>query len=84
MRVFERRGEQWRVQTTGFSTGWNPERHGVEFRRLGDASSKFVPGQLVFIGGGNLETASAQDLCASLEAGIKKDGPTDNSRSILK
>ena len=32
MRVFERRGEQWRVQTTGFSTGWNPERHGVELR----------------------------------------------------
>jgi hypothetical protein len=67
-----------------FRPGGIPKDTELNFRRLGDASSKFVPGQLVFVGGGNLETASAQDLCASLEAGFKKDGITDDNKSILK
>jgi hypothetical protein len=75
MRSFERRGEQWSVQTNGFSSGWNPMNQAVEFRRIGDESRTFIPGQVVFIGGG-LETVSDEALCESLAAGIEKYGPT--------
>jgi hypothetical protein len=79
MRVFERCSERWMVQTNGHSSGWNPMNHSVEFRRCDDRSGKSVPGQVVLISGGNVETLSEHELCASLEEGLRRYGPTDDT-----
>lgn len=82
MRVFERSAETWMVQSIGLSSGSNPMNHAVEFRRSGDRSGKFVPGQIVFIDGGNIETVSEQDLCTSLAEGLRKHGAIDGYQDL--
>lgn len=80
MRVFEYLAEPWMAQSTGYSSGSNPMNHAVEFRRSGDRSGKFVPGQVVFIGSGNIETVSEPDLRESLTEGLRKYGLIDDEK----